>query len=162
MKKVIFYLAIGLVLCNIDAYSQNISGRVTVSGFSNGATLKEQTPVQLFKSFKENKYKIGFSFNGKGVESDDIVLFDMKTTVKKNGRVIGSSTRSGWPWIPGDMFMPAEAFDFIPMLQKDSPRMKGSKMNRMAGSYEILLEMIVSAGQEIKGSVRPATLSFKF
>ena len=162
MKKVIFYLAIGLLLCNMDAYPQNISGKVTVSGFTNGSTLKEQTPVQLFKSFKDNVYKIAFSFKGDRVGKDEIVLFDMKTTVKKNGRVIGASTRTGWPWIPGDMFLPSEAFDFIPMLEKDSPRMIGSKMKKLDVSYEILLEMQLSAGQEIKGSVSPAVFSFKF
>lgn len=149
-------------MCNTNVYSQKLSGRISVTGFSNGGTIKEQTPVQLFKSFKENKYKIGFSFKGSGLGKDDIVLFDMKTTVKKNGKVIGTSTRPGWPWIPGDMFMPAEAFDFIPMLQKDASRTTGSKMNKMTGSYEIILEMKVSAGQDISGSISPVIVSSKF
>ena len=162
MKKVIFYLVIGFVMCSPDAYSQNLSGKVSVSGFSKDGTIKERTPVELFKSFKDNKYRIGFSFKGSGLKKDDIVLFDMKTTVKKNGKVIGTSSRPGWPWIPGDMFLPAEAFDFIPMLQKASLRKKRSKMDKLPGRYEIILEMIVSPGQDISGLISPVSVSFKF
>ena len=163
MKRVILWFIIGIVGYLPGANAQTVSGRISVTGFNNETILKEQNPVQLFKSFKDNKYKIGFSFKGSGIEREGIVLFDMKTTVRKNGKVIGSSTRPGWPWIPGDMFLPAEAFDFIPMLQKDaSPIARGSKVNKLAGNYEIILEMNVSSEQDISGSVSPVTVSFKF
>ncbi len=181
MKKLILFLIFGFIINNSDAYSQSnagkvslpakvsvsdkvsISGKVSVSGFSKDGTIKEQTPVELFKSFKENRYKIGFLFRANGLDKEGIVLFDMKTTVKKNGKVIGSSTRPGWPWLPGDMYVPVEAFDFIPMLQKDEGRkIRGSKMNTLTGSYEIILEMNVSAGQEVSGSIEPVRILFKF
>lgn len=162
MKKFILLLVIGFVINNPISYSQSISGKVSVAGFSKDGTIKEQSPVELFKSFKENKFKIYFSFKSTAPEKNSIVLFDMKTTVKKNGKVIGTSSRPGWPWLPGDMFVPAEAFDFIPQLQKDGERIKkGDKMNKFSGSYEIILEMIVSPGQETFGSIAPATISFK-
>lgn len=182
MKKLILFLIIGFILNNPGAYSQttpgkvslpakasvpgkvSISGKVSVSGFSKDGTIKEQTPVELFKSFKESKYKIGFVFAGWGTyPPQQPVLFDMKTTVKKNGKVIGSSSRPGWPWLPGDMYVPVEAFDFIPMLQKDEGRkIKGSKMNTLTASYEIILEMNVSAGQNVSGTIEPVKFMIKF
>lgn len=150
------------MLCNIETYSQNFSGRMSVSGLDRGSTIKEETPLQFFKSFKDNRYKIGFSFNSKDVPKDGIVLFDMKTTVKLNGRTIGSATRGGWPWLPGDLFVPAEAFDFIPILQRQSRKLRGRAPSRLApANYEIILEMKPAAGQDVSGSVSPATISFK-
>lgn len=162
MKPFLLFLVIGFVLCNSIAYSQSMSGKVSISGFGKDGTIKEKTPVELFKSFKESRYKIGFTFWGT-YPPQQPVLFDMQTTVKKNGKIIGSSSRPGWPWLPGDMYVPAEAFDFIPMLQKEEGRkIRGAKMNSLAGSYDIILEMKVSSGQDVPGSVAPATVSFKF
>jgi len=59
--------------------------------------------------------------------------------------------------------VPAEAFDFIPMLHKEAgSRIKDSKMNALSGRYDIILEMKVSSGQEISGSIPPVTISFIF
>src|SRR5690606_22461230 len=116
MKKIILFFVMGFLLIP-TVYSQSVSGKVSISGFSKDGTIKERTPVELFKSFKVNIYKIGFTFWGTYPPQSPI-LFDMKTTVKKNGKVIGTSNRPGWPWLPGDMYVPVEAFDFIPMLQK--------------------------------------------
>lgn len=163
MRKLILFLVVLIAFGNPSVYSQSVSGKVAVTGFSKDGTVKEQTPVELFKSFKENKYKIGFSYKADGIENKGLVLFDMKTTVKKNSKIIGSSNRPSWPWLPGDMYVPAEAFDFIPMLQKDGGRIsRNSKAGTLTGSYEIILEMNISSGQEIKGTVAPATILLKF
>ena len=161
MKALILFLAIGFVVATPIAYSQNISGNVSVSGFSKDGTIKEQSAVELFKSFKENKYKIDFAFKVSGPDSKGIILFDMKTTVKKNGKVIGTSTRPSWPWIPGDMFLPAEAFDFIPMLQKETTQKRSTRMKKITASYEIILEMKVSPGQDVSGAIDPVAIFFK-
>lgn len=162
MKAFILFLVISFIVTNPGAYSQNISGKVSVTGFSKDGNIKEQTPVEIFKSFKENKYKIGFNYKADGLENKGIILFDMNTTVKKNGKVIGTASRPGWPWIPGDMFLPAEAFDFIPMLQKDSDKLKrGFRANKLSGSYEIILELKVSSGQDVSGEIAPVSISFK-
>ena len=164
MKAIILFFLIGFVVANPTVYSQKISGKFFVTGFSKDGTVKEKTAVQLFKSFKEDKYKIGFNFIAAGSQYPPQIplLFDMMTTVKKDGKVIGTSTRPDWPWIPGDMFMPAEAFDFIPMLQKDSDKLKrGSRLNKLSGSYEIILEMKVSSGQDVSGAIAPVTIFFK-
>lgn len=162
MKSFLLFLVIGFVLGSPVVYSQSMSGKLSVSGFSKDAVIKEKSPVELFKSFKESKYKIDFSFKGQ-YPPQQPVLFDMLTTVKKNGKVIGSSRRPGWPWLPGDMFVPAEAFDFIPILQKGEGRqVKGTKANTLTDSYDIILEMKVSSGQDVTGSIAPVTVSFKF
>ena len=176
MKKRILFLITGLILFNAAAYTQTIpgkvpvsgkasfSGKISVSGFSKDGRIKEETAAGLFKSFKEDKYRIGFTFwHGGKYQTEQLVLFDMSKKKKRNGRVIGSSSRSGWPWLPGDMFVPAEAFDFIPMLHKEAgSRIKDSKMNALSGRYDIILEMKVSSGQEISGSIPPVTISFIF
>ena len=163
MKAFILFLVFGFVVANPTVYSQKISGKFFVTGFSKDGTIKEQSSVELFKSFKENKYNISFTFAGWGsYPPQQPLMFDMNTTVKKNGKVIGTSSRPGWPWIPGDMFLPAEAFDFIPMLQKDSDKLKkGFKANKLSGSYEIILEMKVSSGQDVSGTIAPVSILFK-
>lgn len=137
------------------ASAQTIGGSVYLNNFKSGATFKELTPVQLFKQFKDNKISLGFTLKS----NSEIVLFDMKTTVKHKGAEINSSTRPGWPWLPGDMFVPAEAFDFIPMLQK---LMRGTSTGTFlpAGEYEIIMQMVTSAGQDVKGSIMPASMKF--
>ena len=164
MKTIISFLIIGFLL-NPNLYSQSVSGKVSISGLSKDGIVKEQTPVELLKRFKDNTYKIGFTYSwgtyppqtpqnetsgtgktfiGWGSYPPQIpLLFDMKTIVKKNGKVISTSSRLGWPWLEGDMHLPVEAFDFIPMLQKEITTRKNS-------------------GQDIKGSVSPASLFFNF
>lgn len=149
------------MICHTEVFSQNITGRMMVSGIDRGAVLKEKTPVQLFKSFKDDRYRINFTFSSKDLPKNGIVLFDMNTTVKLNGKMIGSASRDGWPWLPGDMYVPVEAFDFIPILQKQATRQKGRSVSAIpSGEYEVVLEMKPSSGQEISGSIRPAIISF--
>lgn len=56
---------------------------------------------------------------------------------------------------PGDMYVPVEAFDFIPLMQKQANQNKGKLM---PGTYEIRLEMKPS---EVKSEPIYTTLSFK-
>ena len=94
--------------------AQEFKGKLNIKGVSQSSSIKYSEPVKLFKDFKDNKYQIVFTLDAK---SDQIVLFDMVTTVSVNGKVISKSSRKNWPWLPGDMYVPAEAFDFIPALQ---------------------------------------------
>lgn len=97
--------------------AQEFRGKLNIKGVSQSSSIKYSEPVKLFKDFKDNKYQIVFTLDAK---SDQIVLFDMVTTVSVNGKVISKSSRKNWPWLPGDLFVPAEAFDFIPALQSQS------------------------------------------
>ena len=63
--------------------------------------------------------------------------------------------------LSGDMFVPIEAFDATPALQKlttNEPRtglpLKGAK------SFEIILQFVPSEGQKVKGTISPATFNF--
>jgi len=149
-------LGIAMLFIAAAASAQTIGGNIYLNNFKSGATFQELTPVQLFKQFKDNKISLGFTLKS----NSEIVLFDMKTTVKHKGAVINSSTRPGWPWLPGDLFVPAEAFDFIPMLQKLMARGTPTVTFLPAGEYEIIMQMVPSAGQDVKGSIMPATLKF--
>jgi hypothetical protein len=165
MKKitVLFAILISLYLSEISA--QTIDGRVSISGFPSNSTLSEATVVDLFNSFRDGKYKINFSYKTDNANRRGVVLFDMKTTVKHNGKTILQSTRDGWPWLPGDLFVPIEAFDLIPGIQKVGimpiPKLTPDQMDSPLpkGKFEVTLEM-VSGSEAVKGRVQPLTFSF--
>ncbi len=145
------------VLMTSFSFSQSIEGKLSIKGMLYGKTIKQKTPVALFKAFKDGVYSINFNFKSTNVESKGIVLFDMKTTVKHNGKTISETSRKGWPWIPGDMFVPIEAFDAIPAWQKYAAR--GLPVN-IPGDYEFIFQFVPSEGQKVKGSIAPATMRF--
>lgn len=161
--KITFFLT--LILFSGNLFAQSVAGNVSISGFPTKSVIKEATVVDLFKSFKEGSYKINFSYKAENVNKRGVVLFDMKTTVVLNGKTIQKSTRGGWPWLPGDMYVPIEAFDVIPGLQKAgnvpigklSP--KEMDMALAKGNYEITLEMVPSS-QSVKGEIKPLIFSF--
>ncbi len=132
-------------------------GKLTIKGLMRGKNIKEKTPVDLFKAFKEGTYSINFNFKTDGAKADQIILFDMKTTVKHNGKTISETSRGGWPWIPGDMFVPIEAFDAIPAWQKFAER--GMPVIT-PGNYELSFQFVPSEGQKVKGSIAPASMQF--
>ena len=137
MKRFLYVLVI--VICSVatTAYGQSISGKLTTEGWSKSIQISSHEPVSLFKNFRDGKHKILFHFKSTAGEKA-IVLFQMKTTLIHNGKTVGSSYRSDWPWLPGDMYVPVEAFDFIPLMQKQANQNKGKLM---PGTYEIRLEM---------------------
>jgi hypothetical protein len=148
------------ILSTTISFSQSLEGRLGIKGFSRTTSFKELAAVDLFKAFKEGTYSINFNFKANGINNRNIVLFDMKTTVKHNGSMISQTTRGGWPWLPGDMFVPAEGFDFIPALEKlciqDTPTVPFLPK----GTYEIILEMVPSPKQPVRAGVAPTTIKF--
>ena len=178
MKKFSVLFAIIILFSLGEVSAQKVEGRVSISGFPNGRALKEATAVDLFKSFREGTYKINFSFKADKVGKRGMVVFDMKTTVKYNGKVISESTRSNWPWLPGDMYVPIESFDLISALQKftfDVPsanvreiKKRHTRLNSREidlplpkGKYEVILQMIILKPGEDLGSLAPARFSFE-
>jgi hypothetical protein len=182
MKNPILFTFVLFIFLVGESFSQTVEGKMSVSGFPRDGNIKEIVPVDLLISFKEGKYKINFSFKADNMGSRGIVLFDMYTTVKRNGKTVHSSSRKGWPWIPvpprdvtGEVFVPIEAFDVIPALQKHVGEMPAPKLYDPKtggalplGKYEIILEMIPASTwvadmeREIvpKGKIAPATFSF--
>jgi hypothetical protein len=180
--SILFAILISFSLGEISA--QKIDGMLSISGFPNGRTLKEATAVDLFKSFRDGTYKINCSYKADNVGKRGLVIFDMKTTVKHNGKVISESTRSNWPWIPVpprdapvEGFVPIESFDLISALQKftfDVPsanvrdiKRGDTKLNSTEidlplpkGKYEVILQMIVLKPGDDLGSISPARFSF--
>jgi hypothetical protein len=165
MKKIAILFAIIMAFSLSEISSQTVDGRVTISGFPTNSTLSEATVVDIFKSFRDGKYKINFSFKADNVNKRGVVLFNMKTTVKLDGKTILQSTREDWPWLPGDMYVPIEAFDLIPGFQKagimPTPKLLPDQLDSplAKGKYEITLEM-VSGSEAVKGSIKPLTFSF--
>ncbi|MGZ0016146.1 hypothetical protein [Yeosuana sp. AK3] len=141
------------------SFSQSFEGRLSIKGITKGTVLKQKSPVALFKAFKDGVYSINFNFKTTNVASEGIVLFDMKTTVKHNGKTISETSRKGWPWLPGDTFVPIEAFDAIPAWQKYLERGM-PVITPYKGDYEIILQFVPSEGQKVKGSISPAIMKF--
>ncbi|MBD0779279.1 hypothetical protein HPE56_15875 [Maribacter sp. ANRC-HE7] len=152
---------IAFMLTTTFSFSQSVEGKLAIKESAKGRTIKQKTPVALFKAFKDGEYNIHFNFRTSDVKSDQIILFDMKTIVKYNGKTISETSRDGWPWIPGDMFVPIEAFDAIPVLQKFTSN-EGAKSLPLKGarSFEIILQLVPSKGQKVKGSISPASMKF--
>lgn len=153
-------VALAFILTTTLSFSQSVEGKLSIKGMMNSKTIKQKTPVELFKAFKDGVYSINFNFKSTNIESEGIVLFDMKTTVKHNGKTISETSRGGWPWIPGDMFVPIEAFDAIPALQKLTANGNTNLPLKGAKSFEIIFQFVPSEGQKVKGSISPATMNF--
>lgn len=140
--------------------AQTISGRMSVSGLNT--TIKQTTAVDFFKAWRDGKYKVSFNYKANQVNSKGLVLFNMKTTVRYEGKIISQNSRDGWPWLPGDMFVPVEAFDLIPALQKYSMERSDSRAIDSPlpkGKYEVSFEMVPVGISGSKG-LSPAQFSF--
>lgn len=165
MKKIAILFAMMMAISLAEISAQTIDGRISISGFPVNGTVKEATVVDLFKSFRDGTYKINFSFKADNVNRRGVVLFDMKTTVKYNGKTILQSTREGWPWLPGDLFVPIEAFDLIPGIQRagimPTPKLLPEQLDTpiSKGKYEVILEM-VSSSEAVKSRIQPLTFSW--
>lgn len=164
---VLFLLFTGIIS------AQTFEGKLSVTGFPRDGKIKESQPADLYKSFRDGKYKINFSYKASGINRKDIVLFDVKTTVKRDGRTISSTTRTKWPFLPGDIFIPVETFDLVSVLQGNVSRTPISKRKSQdyhlpQGRYEVILEMIPAAtwvssqNREVvpRGKITPATFTF--
>lgn len=146
---------IAFLLTASFSFSQSVEGKLSIKGLMKGNTIKQKTPIELLKAFKDGVYTINFNYQTANVESNQIILFDIKTTVKHNGKTISETSRKGWPWLPGATIVPIEAFDAIPALQK---LIHNDGYGRPY--YEIIFQFVPSEGQKVKGSISPATMNF--
>ncbi|MBL85096.1 MAG: hypothetical protein CMO82_00345 [Winogradskyella sp.] len=162
LKYSLLAIAIGLVFF---ANAQSVKGKLSLNGKSE-TTLKLETNsvVQLFKEFKTGKYKLQFSFDGDdlptNIYNEKIVFFEFITTIKKDGELVKSITRKQpIPYFPGDMGIPAEAFDFVGLLAEDPQEEEELNMigTMPEGNYQIELA-IKPIG--LKGEIKPLTINF--
>ncbi|MGB3607762.1 hypothetical protein [Psychroserpens sp.] len=166
--KILFFCFI----FSLSVNAQSVKGALTLNGSSeNELQLKSNSAVQLFKDFKTGKYKLGFEFKSDGLplnsQKETIVFFDFITIVKKDGKLVKNVQRKQpIPYFPGDMGLPAEAFDFIGVLAssfsgKESVKermTKGSQGIMPEGKYDVQL-IIKPVGY--KGEIAPLEFSFK-
>lgn len=112
------------VLCmlSITMFGQTVEGSLTLNGKNKSTIeLSSNSAVQLFKEFKTGKYQLGFNFKGNklvnNLNKEQIVFFEFTTVVKKDGKLLKSLIhRQPMPYFPGEMSIPAEAFDFVGIL----------------------------------------------
>ncbi|CAL2091155.1 hypothetical protein [Tenacibaculum sp. 190524A05c] len=158
-------------LISIQLKAQEINGGLLLNNNKEiMLSLESKSAVDLFKQFKVNTYKIGFNFKADGLKKNEegefVVFFDFMTVVKKDGRTIRKVRRHiPMPYFPGEMFLPAEAFDFIGVLSVTSwddmekrtfvPQQKSGILK--SGKYEVQLSAIP---RDVKGKIDPVTFGF--
>lgn len=158
-----------LCMVSLYAYSQTVEGQLTLNRKNQTKLeLKSSSAVQLFKEFKTGKHKLGFSFKGSNLKQnankEEVVFFEFITIVKKDNQLLKKHLRKQpIPYFPGEMNVPAEAFDFISFLANAnqlevSQLMKKDQIGLMSsGTYQV--ELIVKP-VGVKGSIKPLIFEF--
>lgn len=168
MKNSILLL---FVFSMLTINAQNVEGKLSLNGKSKTELkLETNSVVQLFKEFKTGKYQIKFNYKAskvpQNIYKETIVFFNFITTIKKDGEVVKNvSRKQPIPFFPGDMNIPAEAFDFIGELANsledeepaDQMIKKGFQGTMPEGSYTVQL-MVKPVG--FKGGIAPLEFSF--
>jgi len=168
MKLYVFTIIFAFLA--VAANAQRVSGRLTLNGKSEtNINMETNSVVNLFKQFKEGKYRIGFNFKGdnlvKNLYKEEIVFFEFTTVVKKNGKTVSKITREQpMPYFPGEMRLPAEAFDFITGLAfAAEEEMQATVIPKETtgildeGNYTVEL---YANPKGVEGRVSPATFNF--
>ncbi|WP_276977930.1 hypothetical protein [Flavobacterium filum] len=160
MKKISLLL---FVIVQFSGFAQLVQGEIKVKEQSKiELQARNNLAVNLYADFRENKYPIQFSFTGNAIplNSDKkmVVQFVFSTTVKKDGKVVGTIKRNPIPYFPGDMFMPVETFDFISILSNLQLNTEETVSEIPKGNYEIILE---AKPVNVKGEITSARLFLK-
>lgn len=157
LKTLLLLIALSS-FCN----AQSVSGKLTLNGKSKTELkLETNSAVQLFKEFKTGKHQLKFNFDGKelptNIYKEKIVFFEFITRVKRDGELVKNLVRKQpIPYFPGEMFIPAEAFDFVGVLASMSKE-KSQIGIIPKGKYTVQL---VTKPIGFKGEVAPLEFSF--
>lgn len=154
---------VSLIFISGISNAQLIQGNISVKGQSKvELSPRSGKAVNLYADFRENSYPIHFSFTGTDIplndEKKEVVQFVFSTTVRKDGKVVGSFKRNPIPFFPGDMFMPVETFDFISVLSNLQTNDHENVSEMPSGNYEVILE---AKAVGIKGDIKPVRLLIK-
>ena len=160
MKKTIITL---LLIFAIKSKAQLVQGEIKINEQSKAEiSLKTNKIVNLYADFRENKYPINFIFTAIDIPQNsnkqEVVQFVFNTTVKKNGKILGSIKRNPIPFFPGDMLMPVETFDFISILSNIQTNSNETISEIPSGNYEVILE---AKPLGIKGEIKSAQFFLK-
>lgn len=160
MKKVMF---IAIAFFAFQMQAQLVQGELKVKEQSKvELEMKGNKVVNLYAAFREKSYPIHFIFTGIDIPANsdkkEVVQFVFSTTVKKDGKAIGSMKRAPIPFFPGDMLMPVETFDFISILSNMQTNANENISEIPKGSYEIIIE---AKPLGIKGEISSLRLFLK-
>ncbi|HLP63248.1 hypothetical protein [Flavobacterium sp.] len=161
MKNTITVLL--FTVASFFSHAQLVQGEVKINEQSKAEiTLKSNKIVNLYADFRDKKHQIHFVFTGIDIpqnsDKQEVVQFVFNTTVKKDGKVLGSLKRSPIPFFPGDMFMPVETFDFISILSNIQTNSNETISEIPKGNYEVILE---AKPLGVKGEIQSARLFIK-
>jgi len=161
MKNTIIVLL--FTVTSFFSHAQLVQGELQINEQSKvEITLRSNKIVNLYADFREKKYQINFVFTGIDIpqnsEKREVVQFVFNTTVKKDGKVLGSLKRSPIPFFPGDMLMPVETFDFISILSNIQTNSNETISEIPKGNYEVILE---AKPLGVKGEIQSARLFIK-
>ncbi|MFD2037364.1 hypothetical protein ACFSKL_21380 [Belliella marina] len=164
MKKVLLTFAIALTVFGLSAQAQTVKGAITIGKSSElKIEMKSDNLIDLFVDFRKEKYPILFSFQGDNIKSKEgreIIFFDFITEVYYNGKLVGKASRNPIPYIPGDMIIGTEGFDFISLLsynEMTKSSIKETPGKLPSGSYQVKL---IAKPLDFKGQIRPGIFSF--
>ncbi|MEM6687737.1 MAG: hypothetical protein AAF617_18315 [Bacteroidota bacterium] len=164
--KTITLLTIMLVSICATINAQSVKGKLLLNKKSEaGIELTSSSAVQLFKEFKTGKYQLQFMYDGEGLSKnkheEEVVFFSFATVVKKDGKIIQKMMRQQpIPYFPGDMLLPAEAFDFIGILASSNDTKSSKSRNTgimSAGRYTVELSV---APLGVRGNIEPVVFDF--
>ncbi|MCH7396714.1 hypothetical protein MM236_01890 [Belliella sp. DSM 107340] len=164
MKKTQFAIVIAMLLFGIAAEAQTVKGAITIGkSAETKIEMKSDNLIDLFVDFRKEKYPIHFSFQGDNIKSKEgreIIFFDFITEVYFNGKLLGKASRNPIPYIPGDMIIGTEGFDFISLLgfnEMTKSSIKETPGKLPSGSYQVKL---IAKPLDSKGQIRPGIFSF--
>lgn len=152
-----------LLTASFLSHAQLVQGELKINEQSKAEiNLKSNKIVNLYADFREKKHQINFVFTGidlpQNSEKQEVVQFVFTTSVKRDGKVLGSLKRSPIPFFPGDMFMPVETFDFISILSNIQTNSNETISEIPKGNYEVILE---AKPLGVKGEIQSARLFLK-
>ncbi len=152
-----------LLTASFLSHAQLVQGELKINEQSKAEiNLKSNKIVNLYADFREKKHQINFVFTGidlpQNSEKQEVVQFVFTTSVKRDGKVLGSLKRSPIPFFPGNMFMPVETFDFISILSNIQTNSNETISEIPKGNYEVILE---AKPLGVKGEIQSARLFLK-
>jgi hypothetical protein len=119
----------------------SIEGKLLVSGFPRDGRIKQNNFADLYKAFNDGIYKIRFQHKVSGGNAKNLMVYNLKTIVKHDGKTIIESTRNNWPMLQGDILIPIEAFEIVTSLPGYKHNMHVPNLNATLpkGKYEVIL-----------------------
>lgn len=164
MKSIIITFVSLCTFFSSPSHAQQINGKILLNKSSKiTIELKTSETVGLYAQLRGNEVPINFIFEGsqlpKTTSGEQVALVQFRTTIKHNGKEIASMKRSPMPFFPGDMFMPVETFDMIPLLVSNGNKRTTQTNGKLTpGKYEVIFEAIPI---DAKGEIKPASLVFE-